>query len=59
MPVSQPILESISTNSSVAIFPVAPGEYGQPPNPPTELSNLVIPACMAAILLARAIFLVS
>lgn len=34
---------SAYSTSSVATLPVAPGEYGQPPRPPTEESMVRIP----------------
>ena len=39
---------------SVEMFPAAPGTKGQPPRPPKELSNWVIPASIAAMILAIA-----
>lgn len=42
-PVLTPIPSSIYTTSSVATFPLAPGAYGQPPRPDTDVSNTVMP----------------
>ena len=42
------------TTSSVATFPVAPGEYGHPPRPPMEESMVRTPADSAAKTLAIA-----
>src|SRR6266550_998959 len=43
--------ESLSaySTSSVATFPVAPGEYGHPPSPPTDVSIVRIP-CESALI---------
>ena len=43
MPVVAPRLCRQCTRSSVATLPVAPFEYGHPPNPPTLLSKVRIP----------------
>src|SRR5215210_3231318 len=43
-PVSMPRPSSIQTRSSVAKLPVADLAYGQPPSPPADESNSVIPA---------------
>ena len=42
-PVLTPEFSNIKTKSSVATFPAAPGANGHPPNPPAELSKVVIP----------------
>ena len=36
------------------VVPAAPGTKGQPPSPPKELSNRVMPASIAAMMLAMA-----
>src|SRR5699024_8571526 len=42
-PCSMPSPVNIQTRSSVARLPVALRAYGQPPNPPAEASNVVMP----------------
>ncbi len=44
MPVRTPSRSSCQTRSSVATLPVAFGENGQPPSPPTEASSTAAPA---------------
>ena len=47
-PVLTPSRSSCQTRSSVAMFPVAFGENGQPPRPPTDASSIVAPPSSAA-----------
>ena len=52
MPVATPMSSTMCTSSSVAMLPVAPGAYGQPPRPPTEASKSATPSSSAASTLA-------
>ena len=52
MPVTTPMSSTMCTSSSVAMLPVAPGAYGQPPRPPTEASKSATPSSRAASTLA-------
>ena len=52
MPVATPMSSTMCTSSSVAMLPVAPGAYGQPPRPPTEASKSATPSSRAASTLA-------
>ena len=52
IPVLTPMSSTMCTSSSVAMLPVAPGAYGQPPRPPTEASKSDTPSSRAASTLA-------
>jgi hypothetical protein len=52
-PVVTPMASNMKTRSSVTTLPLAPGAYGQPPRPPSELSKLRTPTSNAARQLAR------
>ncbi len=52
-PVATPMSSTMCTSSSVAMLPVAPGAYGQPPRPPTDASKSLTPSSSAASTLAR------
>src|SRR5271166_2310330 len=52
IPVATPMSSTMWTSSSVAMLPVAPGAYGQPPRPPTEASKSDTPSSRAARTLA-------
>ena len=58
MPVATPMSSTMCTSSSVAMLPVAPGAYGQPPRPPTEASKSATPSSRAASTLASPVPLV-
>ena len=53
-PVLIPIPLSINKTSSVATLPLAPGAYGQPPNPPTDVSITSISNSRLANIFAKA-----
>src|SRR5581483_573207 len=57
-PVDTPMSSTMWTSSSVAMLPVAPGAYGQPPSPPTDASKSATPSSRAASTLARPVPLV-
>src|SRR5499427_1341182 len=47
-PVPTPMSSTMYTSSSVAMLPLAPGAYGQPPSPPTDASKSSTPSSSAA-----------